>query len=138
MIKLSNLIKEIKVNKPGSSKVYVGEPIGNLFKVENFPAISNINYNPFERKDAGYYLKDKTNPRFAEIIKKLINYTQGQNNPSFTFKGDFSSSNSIVYIFNEGVNRFGENMYYIVNSMEFFAQGYQTEEAWGIENWKEI
>jgi hypothetical protein len=123
MIKLGNLLKEIEVGMGGGNpRVYMGEPEGTLFKVINFPAISNPNGIPY---------KEEKDVKFWEIIDKI------QDNSSFMvynieLKGDFSSPNSKVYIYVDQDN------YLIYDSLKKIGGNYQTEEAWGIENWKEI
>jgi hypothetical protein len=130
MIKLSNLINEIKINKPGGSRVYVSEPYVELFKVENFPIIYDTEYLS---KDIHFFLKDKANPEFGQIINKIINYIQGYDDPTFNFTGNFSSRNEIIYIYIDG-----EENYTIVDSLNQFGRDYETEEGWGVENWKII
>jgi hypothetical protein len=126
MIKLSNLIKEIKVNKPGSSRVYIGEPNKELFQIENFPSIRNIDGIPYDHDE-------KENPEFWRIIYKIEEYLQDSGINNIKFIGNFSSPNPIAYIYIDG-----EGNYTIVDSLKQFYEGWQTEEDWRVENWKSI
>jgi len=125
MIKLSNLLSEIEVRPFGITSIYVGEPHKELFKVENFPAIPNIDGIPYEEREEY--------PKFWEIIEKIQEYLQNWDIQQIYFKGDFSSRNLIVYIYIDG-----ESDYTIVDSLNHFGVGYTTEEGWEIQNWEEI
>lgn len=118
MIKLSNLIKEIKINKPGGSRIYAGGPDGTIFKIINFPAIPNIDSIPYEEPEE--------NPKFWEIIEKIQNYSQDWNIGNIMWKGDFSSPNYKIYIYmkeNEG-------------SMDLFFDSLKKIDDY--QNWEEI
>jgi hypothetical protein len=125
MIKLSNLLSEIEVRMGGNPRVYIGMNGEELFKIENFPAVPNVNGIPYEEHEE--------NPKFWEIIEKINVYTSDRNIQGIKFLGDFSSLNSEVYLYVDG-----ESNYTIVDSLEQFSEEYQTEEAWGAYYWKEI
>ena len=124
------LLSEIKVNKPGGPRIYVGEPNKEFFKITNFPAIPNKNIE----------LNSQNNLEFKEIINKIKNYTNSMANLKFNFYGDFSKPNKIVYIHTSPdilPNHFNSN-YYIASSLNEFGEDFKTEEDFRVQNWKEI
>jgi len=125
MIKLSNLLKEIEVGMGGGPRVYIGMNGEELFKIENFPSIPNIDGISYEEREKY--------PKLWEIIEKINVYTSDRNIQDIKFLGDFSSSNSEVYLYIDG-----ESNYTIVDSLKQFSEEYQTEEAWEAYYWKEI
>jgi hypothetical protein len=124
------LLSEIKVNKPGGPRIYVGEPNNEFFKIINFPAIPNKNIE----------LNSQNNLEFKEIINKIKNYINGITNPKFNFYGDFSKPNKVAYIHTSPdilPNHFNSN-YYIASSLNEFGEDFKTEEDFRVQNWKEI
>jgi hypothetical protein len=121
------LLSEIKINKPGGSRVYVGEPTGELgvlFKIEDFPSIHNIDGIPYDYEDE--------NPKLWEIIEKIQKYLQHFDINDIRFTGDFlNGKEAYIYIDNE-LN------YNIVDFLDQFEEGYQTKEDFGVQNWKKI
>jgi hypothetical protein len=124
MIKLSNLLNEIKVNKPGAFTIYVGEPTRDLFQIENFPALNNVEGIPYDYDDE--------NPKFWQVIDKIQDYLQIFDISNMSFSGDFSNRTT-AYIYIDG-----ELNYTIVDSLEQFEEGYQTKEDFGVQTWKKI
>lgn len=117
-------LTEIKI-VPGGTKVYKSVPANDLYKVKNFPQ-GNMD-----------------NARVKEVFEKIIqDYTGEPFDEVYfddTYLQDFiddidalrSRENVYVYIA-------GDMTPTVVDSLDSFSEGYQTEDGWGIESWEEI
>jgi hypothetical protein len=139
MIKLVNLLKEIKVLGDLTPKVFIGvTPEGEfteLYKLEPFPAIPHTE-DP-----------TKNSPGFKKALTLVLNEAYGDSVlqgslEEFTgsgiiiiFSGNFSSPLSKVYVYPDNGGEVA-----IVDSLGRFGPGYQTEQQWGwdVAEWKEI
>jgi hypothetical protein len=133
MIKLTNILKEITVNRPSAPTVYKPIPENDLYKVKNFPSVNT----------KGDIL---SNPYIVEILNKIIESTYNESldqylnhvNPEYQTRQLASKISKLrpfktVYIYLSG-----DGTMYFVNSLEEFSAGYQTEEGWGITGWEQI
>lgn len=116
-------LTEINIVIP--AKVYKSIPANDLYKVKNFPQ-GNMN-----------------NPQVKEVFEKII---QDHTGKSFD-EAYFDDSYSQDFIDDIDALRSRENVYVyiagdmtptVVDSLDSFAKGYQTEDGWGIESWEEI
>lgn len=132
----------------GETKVYISEPYVQLYKIENFPSIPNsIKRIDFDCDDAGSSQETcenydemqelfKKSPKLKNILDKINKKAYGEDNGYFhgiDFQGDFSSPLKISY-----TQLSGDGFLYFVDSLSEFDEDYQTEENWGVKNWKEI
>lgn len=134
----------------GTTTVYVGEPYSELYKIENFPVVSNPKRVDFKCKDTEDPTTCENYPEMKEMLKnknlKLImdkiynNEILHSYEPLYfhgiDFDGKFSSPIDIAYaqVSNDG-------MLYIVDSLSRFSndyKDYQTEEGWGVKSWKKL
>jgi hypothetical protein len=138
-----------KSDKPisGNTTVYVSNPYSELYKVENLPAIPNAKEVYFDCKDAEDLSTCENYPEMVEMLKnknfKLvldkISKHMNSNSDDFLyfhgidFNGDFSSPIDTAYM-----QIAGDGMLYVVDSLSRFNDGYQTEEEWGVKNWKKL
>jgi hypothetical protein len=108
MIKLSNLIKEIKVNKPGTSILW--------------------GYNDFDEFMELVKLKGfKTPQKALDEINKLLK----EDEPYYTWEDVPPPDNpSYAYLAGDGQVTF-------VKDISEFGVSYETEEGWGITQWSE-
>ena len=139
--------KDIPEPTSGETKVYVGVPYNELYKIENFPAIpSHIKRINFDCEDTDYpetcenyeEMQEllKKHPKIKPILDKMLIDAFGENNGYFTgldFEGNFTPPPKTIY-----AQVAGDSMLYFVSSLSEFSDRYQTEEAWGIKSWKEI
>ena len=152
---------EKNIPKPtsGPTKVYVGEPYSELYKIENFPTMGRPESVTFdcdtkatECEDYPKYQELIKNPKFKFIIDKIYkNETPRFETPKgkmffhgISFNGDFSSPTSEAY-----AQVSGDGFLYIVDSMDKWSDlsdgstdlnssNWQKLETWGVKNWKEI
>lgn len=131
----------------GATTIYVGEPYGELYKIENFPALpnaENVHFTCEDAKDAstceGYaeMMELISNKNFKLILDKIHNNELSlQYEPLYfhgiEFDGDFSSPIDVAY-----AQVAGDGFLYIVDSLSRFNFEYQTEEGWGIRDWKKL
>ena len=133
MIKLTNLLKEITVNKPSAPTVYKPVPENDLYKVKNFPSV-NTN---------GDIL---SNPYIVEILNKIIESAYNESldqylnhaNPEYETRQLASKISKLrpfqtVYVYTTG-----DGQMVFTNSLEGYTNPYQTEEGWGITGWEQI
>ena len=129
-------------------KVYVSEPYSELYKIENFPALTNVKNVMFSCDDAedpstceNYpeMVKMLKNKNFKLVLDKILKYISKLINDEpfyfhgIDFNGDFSSSVDIAY-----AQVAGDGMLYIVDSLDRFSDGYKSEKEWGVKNWKQL
>ncbi len=131
----------------GETKVYVGVPYNEIFKIENFPAIpSHIKRIDFDCEDTDYpetcknygEMQEllKKSPKLKPILNKILIEAFGENNGYFhglDFAGNFTSPPKIIY-----AQVSGDSMLYFVSSLSEFSEKYQSEEGWGVKSWEEI
>jgi hypothetical protein len=137
MIKLVNILKEIRVLGGGTSKVFIGVTSTGesteLYKLDPFPIIIN-------QKDA---LKNSLG--FRNALTLVLNEAYGDSisqssleefidsGITITFLGNFSSPLSKAYVYPDP-----EGGVAIVDSLDKFGDDYQDEQNWGVFEWKEI
>jgi hypothetical protein len=134
-----------------STEVYISIPYKELYKIENLPSIpqapEEITFDCDDIKDIKtcedypVMLKLLQNEGVKTILKKISshdpNMKDNSNNPLYFhgiyFIGNFSSplETSYAQVSNDGV-------LIIVDSLSEFSEGYQTEEEWGVKNWKKL
>jgi hypothetical protein len=134
--------KDLKKPTSGVTKVYVGEPYSELYKIENFPTmgrpediIFNCNTTDTECEDYPKYQELIKNPKFKFIIDKIYK-NENRGNLFFhgiEFIGDFSSPTSEAY-----VQITGDGFLLIVDSMDKWDDDWKELETWGVKDWKEI
>lgn len=129
----SKFIDEIKVNKPGGSRVYVSRINKDIFKIKNFPALSESDKRNIQSKTyrIPFDLRKKENSKFWIIIDKIRDYLQEdiEKFPSITFFGEFLSSDN-PYIIKED-----PNVFIILQDLEYLGK----DEDWDLnQDWKEI
>ena len=139
--------KNILTPVSNTTAVYVGEPYRELYKIENFPALSNTEDIDFECSDTEDPTTCENYPEMVEMLKnknfKSI-LDKIHNNETFrhykplyfhgiNFDGDFSSPVDIAY-----AQVSGDGFLYIVDSLDKFSDDYQTEEGWEVEDWKKL
>jgi len=135
----------------GPTKAYTSDT--DLYKIESFPAIQDT--SPIELPcDEGDGC-DKNDPDVLKLKKLLSNpgirnaFTKITNDfykddvpaePIFGvishgiyFDGDFSSDLSTAYL-----QIAGDGMWYVVDSLDRFNEGYKTEEDWDVTNWRQL
>jgi hypothetical protein len=144
MIKLINLLKEIKILVPGT-RVYVSDPYVELYKIENFPALSDaydIDFASEEAEEAKKHpemVKLLQNPQFRMIMDKIQKEDESkqQSDPIYFqaiyFDGDFNTTNSTAYVYISG-----DSSLTFTNDLDVFGDGYKTEEDWGVQSWKKL
>jgi hypothetical protein len=140
--------KDLKKPTSGITKVYVGEPYSQLYKIENFPAMGrpesvtfDCNTKATECEDYPKYQELIKNPKFKFIIDKIHNnlktlYSDPESDLFFhgiDFNGDFSSPTSEAY-----AQVSGDGFLYIVDSMDKWSGNYQKLETWGVKDWSQI
>ena len=117
-------LSEIKI-VPGGTKVYKSIPANDLYKVKNFPQ-GNMD-----------------NARVKEVFEKIIQDHTGESFDEAYFDDSYLQD----FINNIDALRSRENVYVyiagdmtptVVDSLDSFSEGYQTEEGWGVESWEEI
>jgi hypothetical protein len=137
MIKLVNLLKEIKVLKDLTPKVFMGvtltEEPTELYKLEPFPVI-------IDQKDIF-----KNSLGFKNALTLILNEAYGDSVSQgsleefigsgiiIDFFGNFSSLLSKAYVYTDA-----EGNVAIVDSLDKFSNDYHNEQNWGITEWKEI
>jgi len=137
MIKLANLLKEIKVLKDLTPKVFMGvtltEESTELYKLEPFPVI-------IDQKDIF-----KNSLGFKNALTLILNEAYGDSVSQgsleefigsgiiIDFFGNFSSLLSKAYVYTDA-----EGKVAIVDSLDKFSNDYHNEQNWGITEWKEI
>jgi hypothetical protein len=129
----------------GNIAVYVSDPFEELYKIENLPAIPDTNSVGFTCKDTN---DDSVCKNYPEMIKLLQNKNMklildkiqmdayGEGGGYFhgvEFGGSFFSPTDVAY-----AQLAGDGMLYFVDSLDRFSEGYNTEEEWGVKNWKKI
>jgi len=123
---LKQLIKKEILNEIGVSfplRVYAPIPNNDLYKLEYF-----------SEKDLEklLYILDRYFNGKLDPSEYMDEYKyEGQN--IINFDGNFSKPLKISYL-----NISGDGTLYFVDSLSKFSEGWQTEEEWGIENWKLI
>ena len=138
-----------KSDKPtsGTTAVYASNPYSGLYKIENLPAISNTKEVYFDCDDTEDPSTCENYPEMVEMLKnknfklildKISKYTNPNPNDflyfhGIDFDGDFSSPTDTAY-----AQVSGDGMLYFVDSLSQFDDGYQTEEEWGVKNWKKL
>ena len=141
--------KDLKKPTSGVTKVYVGEPYSELYKIENFPAMGrpesvtfNCSAKATECEDYPKYQELIKNSKFKFIIDKIYknektnHFSDPESDLFFhgiDFNGDFSSPTSEAY-----AQISGDGFLYIVDSMDQWDDDYQKLETWGVKDWKEI
>lgn len=129
----------------GPTTVYVSDPYEELFKIKNFPAIPNIKSVEFSCGDSDNTEECENYPEMIKLLqvknmKSILDKIKidafGEDNGYFhgvDFDGDFSSPLDTVY-----AQVSGDGYLYFVDSLDRFSEGYNTEEEWGVRNWKKI
>jgi hypothetical protein len=146
LIKYSKGEKDLAEPISGETKVYAQIPTGELYKIENFPALPNAESVNFECDDTsnqetceGYLemINLLKNEDFKYIINKIHkNSPFSSDNVYFhavNFDGDFSSPIDIAY-----AQVAGDGVLYFVDSLDQFSNGYQSEEGWRVKKWKQL
>jgi hypothetical protein len=140
---------ESSIPTSGETIVYRTEPSNTgLYKIENFPAVPNAKSVYFDCGETDTTSCEQhpemvpmlKNKKFKDILSKINNYLN-QKYPQFgdsyfhgiTFKGDFSSPIDVAYI-----QVSGDSIAYVVDSLDRFSSGYQTEEDWRVKNWVKL
>lgn len=128
--------------------VYVGEPYNELYKIENFPALSNVKDVEFDCDDTEDPSTCENYPEMMEMLKnkkfKLILDKIHKEEASLQsgeplyfngidFEGNFSSPIKTAY-----AQVAGDGYLHIVDSLSQFSDTYQSEEDWEIESWKKL
>ena len=137
-------INEIKINSPYQPiNIFNGiddEDLNSgLLKIENVPS---LRYNS-EEYDCPSGEWDKflvDNPSIKEVLEKISNTFLG---PGYDVRKDVCSAFNIVGDFKSPIKQAyiymgGDGECFITNSLNYFDAGYNTEEEWGISQWKEI
>ena len=108
MIKLSNLIKEIKVNKPGTHILWGRDNDGRFTELVKLQGFS-------------------TSQEALDRINKLLNL---EDEPYGAYYDDqkYVSYPSYAYLSDDGQVTF-------VKDLSEFGVDYQTEEGWGVNEW---
>lgn len=137
----------------GTTVVYVSEPYTELYKIENFPALSKTYDLDFEcdelDTESCENIPEMTemlkNKKFKFIIDKILDnenllrhkWNKEYNNTLYfhgiDFKGNFSSPIDIAYV---QVSR--DSYLYFVDSLEQFFDEYTTEKGWRIKKWRKL
>jgi len=133
MIKLTNILKEITVNKPSAPTVYKPVPENDLYKVKNFPSVNtngDILSNPYIVEILNKIIESAYN----ESLDQYLNYT----NPEYETRQLASKISKLrpfqtVYVYTSGDGQMS-----FTNSLEEFQNPYKTEEGWGITGWEQI
>jgi len=137
MIRLVNILKEIKVLGNSTPKVFMGvtltEEPTELYKLEPFPAI-------LDQKDIS-----KNFLGFKNALTLILNNAYGDSISQgsleefidsgiiIKFLGNFSSPLNKAYVYPDS-----EGYVAIVDSLNKFSDDHQDEQSWGIVEWKEI
>jgi hypothetical protein len=126
----------------------VSDPYVELYKIENFPAVPNAKDVHFNCDDTDTDTTCKNYPEMIEMLKNknfklVLDKIQGNSasnqsgDPSYfhgiNFDGNFSSPIETAY-----AQISGDGFLYIVDSLSQFDDGYQTEEEWGVEDWRKL
>lgn len=137
MIKLVNILKEIRVLGNTTPKVFMGvNPTGEsaeLYKLEPFPVIidqKDISKNFLGFKNA---LTLVLNEAYGNSISQGSLEEFIDSGIIIKFLGNFSSPLSKAYIYPNP-----EGNVAIVDSLDKFSNDYQNEQNWNITEWKEI
>lgn len=137
MIKLVNILKEIRVLGGGTSKVFIGVTSTGesteLYKLDPFPVI--INQKDVLKNSLGF--KNALTLVFNEAYGDSISQSSLEefidSGITTTFLGNFSSPLSKAYVYADA-----EGSVAIVDSLDKFGDDYQDEQNWGVFEWKEI
>jgi hypothetical protein len=133
MIKLTNLLKEIRVTG-GRPVVYKPIPWNELYKVKNFPAVDTSR-------------SILSNPYIVEILDKVVRdvydesleeYLNDSYDPELQAKELAFKMSAIRPFQTAYIHTSGDGTIYFVNSLEEFSNEYKTEEGWGITGWEQI
>ncbi len=112
----------------GPTQIYKSIPDQGLYKIKNFPQ------------------GDAYNPKVKEILDKIaqdaygeiptpgsIDYEEYLDSINYHMTITLQSrANVYVYISDDGMEPS------IYDSLEYFSDGYKTEEEWGVEDWEQI
>lgn len=140
-------------NDPTSGPARVYSSNSELYKIENFPSISNaididLPCGGDESCDPNdpiikEFKRLVSNKAFKDILYKIQNdeFNQDENWDSVLgiqfhgigWDGDFSSPLKTAY-----AQVSGDGFLYIVDSLSRFDEGYQEEKDWGIKGWNKI
>lgn len=127
-------------------KVFASEPYNELYKIEDFVMTQNVKVIGIcYEKDEDVIPKLKqvlTDKDVKETLIKIQNEAFGQDADEdevlgiqfseIIFDGDFSKPKTVY------AQVSGDGGLYFVESLELFSEGYQTEEEWEVESWKQI
>ena len=127
-------------------KVFVSEPYNELFKIEGFKLNQNVKGIELccgdEEKNISDLKQLLTNNDIKNILIKIQNEAFDQEEgwdevlgiqfSDILFDGDFSEPKTVY------AQVSGDGGLYVVESLNLFSEGYQTEEDWGVENWNQI
>jgi len=108
MIKLSNLIKEIKVNKPGTSILWGRNNNGRFTELVKLQGFS-------------------TSQEALDRINKLLNL---EDKPYSAYYDDQEYVSYPLYAYLSG-----DGQVTFVKDLSEFGVGYQTEESWNVNEW---
>jgi len=137
MIKLVNILKEIRVLGGGTSKVFIGVTSTGesteLYKLDPFPVI--INQKDVLKNSLGFRnaLTLVLNEAYGDSISQSSLEEFIDSGITITFLGNFSSPLSKAYVYADA-----EGSVAIVDSLDKFGDDYQDEQNWGVFEWKEI
>ena len=127
-------------------KVFVSEPYNELFKIEGFKLDQNVKSIELCCGDEEENISDLkqllTNNDIKNTLIKIQNKAFDQEEgwdevlgiqfSGISFDGDFSEPKTVY------VQVSGDGGLYVVESLDLFSEGYQTEEDWDVENWNQI
>jgi len=132
-----------------TTEIYSSEPEGELYKIENFPSMPNASDIDFEcnaDEETCYnnpkMVKMLQNNDFKKIINKIgFHYKSTWDDPNenlspfhyINFDGNFSNPLNTAY-----AQVAGDSGLIFVEDLNWFSDGYKTEEDWGVESWKQL
>lgn len=135
----------------GPTKAYTSDT--DLYKIESLPAIQDTSEielpcdggDDCDKNDPDVLKLKKllSNPEIRNAFTKITNDFYKDDAPAepifgviahgIMFDGDFSSPLSTAYL-----QIAGDGMWYIVDSLDRFNEGYKTEEDWDATNWRQL
>ena len=133
MIKLNNLLKEIRVTG-GRPVVYKPIPENELYKVKNFPAVDtsrSILSNPYIVEILDKVVRDV----YDGSLEEFLNINDDPESEAEEIASGMSAIRPFQTVY---IHPSGDGTIYFVNSLEEFSGKYKTEEGWGITGWEQI